>query len=71
MTRTEKLEELGGARTGISKRVKIIDYDTHRNGISGIPFTVLLAEEDGRRMLIVRFDTAVDKLAGGTACAVF
>lgn len=55
--------------------MKILARDNHRNGVCGVPFDVYIAEEDEggqkRKMLIVRFDKAADKLAGGVLCAAF
>ena len=49
--------------------VEQIEY--HRNGVCGVPFHVVIAKEQGRNMLIVRFDKKADKRADGVLCAAF
>jgi hypothetical protein len=56
-------------------KLRIINFDTHRNGIGGAPFAVVLFEdqgEEGSRKIAILFDAPyhcavldVDKLAKG------
>ena len=46
-----------------------IDY--HRNGISGLGFHVMIVEDEGREILVVRFPEEADKETGSIVCAVF
>lgn len=48
---------------------KSIDY--HRNGVSGLGFHVLIANDGETDKLIVRFPEEADKDTGNVVCAVF
>jgi len=49
--------------------VKVLDLAYHRNGICGEGFNVGIVEQEGRRMVVVRFSPEDDARVGAVLCA--